>query len=479
MKFLIISCLTVVLLLGFSGTAQAEDALECVAGSTPNTVRAEGITEVVGDIQIRCRKSRAFGADQLGATIPVEVELQRVNITNEINVMRDVSYSNVVGYRSRGIVLEGRELNRNVLAAQIVNIRALFGNGKLSSNGTSISWELITNNVVSDLQLGDAQDGFHLFISGIRVNAFKVTAGENIFANVRVNNETINSSPLPVTQVVPGLNVTVDAARGLQCEPTGSMAQTAAITIEEGFADAITTDHKLEVRFTGIPNGVQVMVPKAVPLPGINLGREFELRLDPGGTSGLGGSVDQVSLSSGRGTVVYGTPTPSSGLVRTAILEVRFEWGAQAAVPTVQAMVSVSYDPPSEEFEETDMNNDLPRFIRNTSREVLVIDKCTTTMVFPFVTNQLGYETGIVFSNTSGQSGRCDMTIIGDGITRKKQTEVIPSRSQKTFELSEEFPGFQGQMEVECNFQNGDGYAYVLSPAGDANSGYLPRLLTN
>ena len=110
---------------------------------------------------------------------------------------------------------------------------------------------------------------------------------------------------------------------------------------------------------------------------------------------------------------------------------------------------------------------------------MLSIDECTTTMVFPFVTNQLGYETGIVFSNTSGQSGRCDMTIIGDGVTRTRQTEVIPSRSQKAFVLSSEFPGFQGQMEVECSFQNGDGYAYVLSPAGDANSGYLPRLRTN
>ena len=34
-------------------------------------------------------------------------------------------------------------------------------------------------------------------------------------------------------------------------------------------------------------------------------------------------------------------------------------------------------------------------------------------------------------------------------------------------------------MNVKCSFQNGDGYAYVLSPEGDANAGYLPRLLTN
>ena len=29
-------------------------------------------------------------------------------------------------------------------------------------------------------------------------------------------------------------------------------------------------------------------------------------------------------------------------------------------------------------------------------------------------------------------------------------------------------------MKVECSFHNGGGYACVLSPKGDANSGYLP-----
>ena len=111
----------------------------------------------------------------------------------------------------------------------------------LSSDGTSITWTLDTANAA--LRLGAGQDGFDLVISGIRVNASRVTTGGNIFANVRVNNETINSNPLQVAQVATGLNVTVDAARGLQCEPTGNMAQTAIITIQEGFVDAITDDH--------------------------------------------------------------------------------------------------------------------------------------------------------------------------------------------------------------------------------------------
>ena len=58
MKFLKISCLAVAMLLGSSSTAKAQNAMDCIAGSSPNTVRAEGITEVVGDIQVRCRQER-------------------------------------------------------------------------------------------------------------------------------------------------------------------------------------------------------------------------------------------------------------------------------------------------------------------------------------------------------------------------------------------------------------------------------------
>ncbi len=476
MKFLKISCLAVALLLGSSSTAQAQNAMDCIAGSSPNTVRTEGITEVVGDIQVRCRQERGPHLG-LPAMVPVVVELQNVNITNGISGARIVDLA-PMAYGSRGIDLTGHQLAGFANGPAIAD--AEFGDGVLSSDGTSITWTLDTANAA--LRLGSGQDGFDLVISGIRVNTSRVTVGGNIFANVRVNNEKINSNPLQVAQVAPGLNVTVDAARGLQCEPTGNMAQTAIITIQEGFVDAITDDHSLEVTFTEVPGDVQVTVPNQVPLPGINPGEAFTLDLV--GAVGSPGTYNQVSLSSsGRGTVVYNIGAGTTGPLinsETATLEVRFEWGARGAVPNLgQAMVRVSYNPTSSDLGDTSAGDMLPRFILNSPRTVLSIDECTTTMVFPFVTNQLGYETGIVFSNTSGQSGRCDMTVIGDGVSRTRQTEVIPPRSQKAFVLSSEFPGFQGQMEVECSFQNGDGYAYVLSPAGDANSGYLPRLRTN
>ena len=66
-----------------SGVAQAQ---ECIArAEMPTTVRAEGITEMVGGIELRCRNkpTTEFGfedADKL--TLTVELNTQ---VTNEIN----------------------------------------------------------------------------------------------------------------------------------------------------------------------------------------------------------------------------------------------------------------------------------------------------------------------------------------------------------------------------------------------------------
>ena len=38
------------------------------------------------------------------------------------------------------------------------------------------------------------------------------------------------------------------------------------------------------------------------------------------------------------------------------------------------------------------------------------IDDCTTTLLFPFVTNKAGFDTGIAITNTSEDSGSCTIT---------------------------------------------------------------------
>ena len=64
-----------------SGVAQAQ---ECFAfQSDPNTVRAEGMTEAVGSIQLQCRDQGGFGVQPIGkeAVISITLNTQITNAT--------------------------------------------------------------------------------------------------------------------------------------------------------------------------------------------------------------------------------------------------------------------------------------------------------------------------------------------------------------------------------------------------------------
>ena len=99
--------------------------------------------------------------------------------------------------------------------------------------------------------------------------------GEDIMANVMVGGTVVHSAPLKVADVTEGLVVKADVAAGLQCADTDDAM--AVITIQEGFVDAIVSEvadgtadfesansDSLVVTFTGIPDGVMVMVPEMV-----------------------------------------------------------------------------------------------------------------------------------------------------------------------------------------------------------------------
>ena len=87
----VLSTLAVLCLLFMgSGVAQAQ---ECIAQAKGvGMVRAEGITEVVADIELRCAPSEgtSLAFDEIPGTLDIAVELN-TPITNEINEMRVVT----------------------------------------------------------------------------------------------------------------------------------------------------------------------------------------------------------------------------------------------------------------------------------------------------------------------------------------------------------------------------------------------------
>ena len=80
----VLSTLAVLCLLFMgSGVAQAQECFAFQSGA--NTVRAEGMTEAVGSIQLQCRAQEGFGLPPIGdeAVISITLNTQITNATND------------------------------------------------------------------------------------------------------------------------------------------------------------------------------------------------------------------------------------------------------------------------------------------------------------------------------------------------------------------------------------------------------------
>jgi hypothetical protein len=129
----------------------------------------------------------------------------------------------------------------------------------------------------------------------------------------------------------------------------------------------------------------------------------------------------------------------------------------------------------------------IPRFADlSTAATVFNIALCQTTLLYPFVTNQGGFDTGIAIANTTSdpfstrtQNGTCTLNWYGGaGSPSAVTTPSIATGTVYSTLASASAANFQGYMIAVCNFQLAHGFAFV-SDIGARNlaMGYLALVL--
>ena len=53
-----------------------------------------------------------------------------------------------------------------------------------------------------------------------------------------------------------------------------------------------------------------------------------------------------------------------------------------------------------------------------------MIDDCTTTLLFPYVVNVMGFDTGLVITNTSKEAGSCTIEYSGSDAPDDESTST-------------------------------------------------------
>jgi hypothetical protein len=142
-----------------------------------------------------------------------------------------------------------------------------------------------------------------------------------------------------------------------------------------------------------------------------------------------------------------------------------------------------------------------PRFNdTGTAKTALSISICQTALLFPYVINTNGFDTGLAIANTTTdpfgtapQSGYCTLNWYGTGTpatnpgflgnagyqtTTPTSSQMIASGTIQAWGTSVAAPGFSGYVIAVCNFQYAHGFAFV-SDLGARNlaMGYLADII--
>jgi len=128
----------------------------------------------------------------------------------------------------------------------------------------------------------------------------------------------------------------------------------------------------------------------------------------------------------------------------------------------------------------------IPRFAdTSASTNIFSIVLCNTVLLFPFVTNQAGFDTGLAIANTTTdpfstrtQAGSCTLNFFGASAPPAVNTGNVATGTVFVTLASTAAAGFQGYMIAVCQFQLAHGFAFV-SDIGARNlaMGYLALVL--
>lgn len=302
---------------------------------------------------------------------------------------------------------------------------------------------------------------FAVTVSAGFAGAFKTATGEQNGSSIKVSNGTrlaltLSNVPANVAVYVP-LSLTNTAGTATITLLTGNTADTYAAPVYTAPAATAVTPSS--------SNGL----PAVAGTTKVN-------------TVVIGNSVGAVTIANGTGTAYYEVTTQDSIVDSFAIPVVLAS--AAGAIPTASTSAisaGVSFASVS--------STSVPQLSASSASSVSgsSYSACTTTLLFPYVTNASGFETGIAISNTSldnfgskgasaaaSQAGTCALSFFGNATASSNPatfttSSVSAGTSYTNILTTVAGANFTGYMLANCNFQYAHGFTYIVSGFGTSS----------
>ncbi|MGA1994513.1 MAG: hypothetical protein ABSH45_01935 [Bryobacteraceae bacterium] len=201
----------------------------------------------------------------------------------------------------------------------------------------------------------------------------------------------------------------------------------------------------------------------------------------------------QLAVTNGTAMATWEITTTSTSTLENVDIPVAILYVANPTnnLPAIgTATVNMRYAPDAADIGAADTtassSQPIPRFIDTSSaNSVFTTTLCTTSLLFPYVTEIAGFDTGLSIANTSSdpfgtaaQTGTCTLYWYGTAAPANTVTAAVAAGTIWTGLTSLLAPGFNGYMIATCNFEYAHGFAFV-SDLGARNlaMGYLALVL--
>ena len=456
----------------FAGMAFGQNPT-CTGGAANQTplVRVEGTTELVGEYSFTCGTAGTTGAGTANIldilSLPVTSKVLQTSGTAYTEAVAIVSVGGAMTSITQGTVsgsqvsFSGVALPAGVSTVTIANVRVnatslTVGSGTPPAisesafiSGTNVNSSVTTSTPVAYAftglsaqtvykvqTLGSSNKGFFNFLV---CQGYKTSAGLVGFIDVGENFATAFKGAGAA-----GVNTTLGSEFSNNTE-TG--LQPTFANVSSGVTNTASTSTMLQVVFSNIPASVTLYVPTTVGADGSPTGAgSLLLVTSPSNLTAVSASTSSsaatgtaaLTATSGSATAYYlFTPGTASGsLTETFAIGSYVVMTANTVTASSTAMTAaVSFAPVG--------STQVPNFVvgpSTTTTTLSTFTQCTTSLLFPFVTNQLGFDTGLAIANTSSdpfgskgataQAGTCTINFYGAGAPSPSSitTPNVPER---------------------------------------------------
>ena len=412
------------------------------------------------------------------------------------------------------------------------------------TEGFNSSWK--ARNISEVLANGTLQGSNYAYNGGLSCGAGGTCSdlNQNVPGAIGYNTETGFS--YVSNAATPSPNPPAGIGSGTVTNNTAAFASASGTGINS--AGTATQGTRLALAFQNVPNGANIYVPPVIylyhqgvtPAPnpttsspisggGTSTGVMVLVATASDGSGGTpptapGASLAQVSVTGGNGLAVYEVLFSDTAGLENADVPVVVAWVANlSANPPIGlpvtgqiATVTGSFAPfySSSAARLPSATLPVPRFtpVPATPLNLFLINKCSCNLLFPFVTDQAGFDTGIAIANTSQDPGSLlgfraipqDGTVTfyyygigtptGGAAPQPQTSNLVPHGQVLTYDmfsgggaigtgpngLDNRASSFQGYIIAQAQFQYCHAFAFLSSlgnPNGGVSEGYLGIVL--